>query len=229
MKFVPRFALVMVLATLLPKLAWSQQQPTRDPVPAIVRDGMLKELQRIRGTQAALFVLQEQTKYCDPLTGIIIEVPKGFVTDFASIPWWAKWFQDPLSEVGNAAIVHDWLYAIAKPEGTDANSLGGGRAFADRVFRSYLIETGVKESRANALFEAVRAGGQKGFQKCSTETPCPDFMFADVAQRTVIEPPISLSAARNALGRQVNVGCTGSEWRPSDAKTLERVKNYYLK
>jgi hypothetical protein len=61
MKFDLRIGLVVVLAILMPKFAWSQQQPTRDPVPAIVRDGMLKELQRIRGTQARLFVLQEET------------------------------------------------------------------------------------------------------------------------------------------------------------------------
>lgn len=39
-----------------------------------------------------------------------ITVPRGFITDFASIPrplWWLfpKW-----GKYGNAAVIHDWLY-----------------------------------------------------------------------------------------------------------------------
>lgn len=43
-------------------------------------------------------------------SGIWITIPDGFVTDLASIPFWARWLLNPnRPETAKAAAVHDWL------------------------------------------------------------------------------------------------------------------------
>ena len=42
-----------------------------------------------------------------------ITVPKGFETDFSSIPWFARWFID-WAKVDIAGVVHDFLYWCPK-------------------------------------------------------------------------------------------------------------------
>ena len=39
-------------------------------------------------------------------------VPRYFVTDFASIPWPASYLISPFGDHAEAAVVHDWLYAL---------------------------------------------------------------------------------------------------------------------
>ena len=56
------------------------------------------------------FKLDETLVYSSDLLNEKVVVPKGFVTDGATIPWifrpvfpvWGKW--------GDAAVLHDWLY-----------------------------------------------------------------------------------------------------------------------
>ncbi|OGV32562.1 MAG: hypothetical protein A2020_14780 [Lentisphaerae bacterium GWF2_45_14] len=46
----------------------------------------------------------------DVLSENTVEVPVGFMSDFASIPRWLWWVFPPWGKYGNAAIIHDWLY-----------------------------------------------------------------------------------------------------------------------
>jgi hypothetical protein len=39
-----------------------------------------------------------------------IEVPKGFITDGVTIPWFLWWVMAPWGQETAAAIIHDWLY-----------------------------------------------------------------------------------------------------------------------
>ncbi len=41
---------------------------------------------------------------------IIIKVPKGFVTDLASIPWFARWLISKVGRSAQAGVLHDWCY-----------------------------------------------------------------------------------------------------------------------
>lgn len=43
-------------------------------------------------------------------TGRTIRVPSGFVTDFASVPWYARSAISVLGRHSIPAIVHDYLY-----------------------------------------------------------------------------------------------------------------------
>ena len=77
-------------------------------------------------------------------------VPKGFVTDFASVPRIPLVF-DWLGDRGNlAAALHDRLYS--KPHMVR-------RAMADRILLEALIVQGVPRLAALAIWLGVRIGG----------------------------------------------------------------------
>lgn len=80
----------------------------------------------------------------------VVEVPAGFVTDFASVPR-ALWPLVPkIGPYNMAAVVHDWLYR--------EHPRGWTRAQADAVFYDLMIEDGVSKLRAATMYAAVRAG-----------------------------------------------------------------------
>ena len=98
-------------------------------------------------------VVADDWFYCYPPTGELILVPRGYATDFMSIPRWAKSFVDEIGDNLEAAVVHDWLYAVGE------QPAGQRRRWADELFRRALMEQGVGVLRRNLLFAAVRRGG----------------------------------------------------------------------
>jgi hypothetical protein len=103
-----------------------------------------------------------------------VTVPEHFVTDFASIPQALRMRHNP-ADYAEAALVHDWLYAV----GTNGDE--EAREKADDVFKALLLETGIRRRRARELHLAVRAGGGAGFGKPS------DFAFWSPVGRQVYE------------------------------------------
>ena len=89
--------------------------------------------------------------------GIAVTIPKGFETDFASIPRFL-WnvFPPHWKPYREAAIVHDYLY-VSKNKITS-------RAFADAEFRRMLILEGVNKSEAYLFWAMVRIFGGKRFK-----------------------------------------------------------------
>lgn len=81
----------------------------------------------------------------------VVEVPKGFTTDLASVP---RIFQSIIPKLGHhirPAIVHDYCY-----EGnTDLT-----RKEADEMFLEGMQKTKVGWLRRNVMWLAVRAGGR---------------------------------------------------------------------
>lgn len=78
-----------------------------------------------------------------------IIVPKGFSTDFGSVP---QLFQGIISPVGNASkayVLHDFLCVLAY-EGRLS------RANADRIFKEALKQVQVKPLMVDILYRAVR-------------------------------------------------------------------------
>ena len=78
-----------------------------------------------------------------------IIVPKGFSTDFGSVP---QLFQGLISPVGNASkayVLHDFLCVLAY-EGRLS------RANADRIFKEALKQVQVKPLMVDILYRAVR-------------------------------------------------------------------------
>ncbi|MBW8883110.1 MAG: DUF1353 domain-containing protein [Asticcacaulis sp.] len=101
-----------------------------------------------------LFTLNEEFPYCDAGTGKVIVVPKWYVTDFASVPWYGQSVIDPQGPTARAAIIHDYLYAIGEK---------GKREEADAIFYRAMIAFGVSELQARIAYNAVRTGGEHGY------------------------------------------------------------------
>lgn len=89
------------------------------------------------------FVLLEDEK----VFGFLI--PKGFETDFASVPKSFWNILPPLGRHNNAALLHDWLYV--KNIGT--------RKRADELFLEVMLCDGVRKVSAYVMYWGVRIGG----------------------------------------------------------------------
>lgn len=73
-----------------------------------------------------------------------VTVPVGFTFD-ASVPWWARWYQDPLDPcIRRAAALHDW-----------ALSQGWRRLSAASLFEDALYADGTGRARRLILSLAV--------------------------------------------------------------------------
>ena len=119
-----------------------------------------------------LFTLDAEFPYCDAQTGKVIVVPRWYVTDFASVPWYGQAFVDPQGPTARAAIVHDWLYTIGEP---------GKRAEADAIFLRAMLKYGVPSFQANIAYQAVRVGGEKGYGLAS------DWKFTDPKRQDLFQ------------------------------------------
>lgn len=85
----------------------------------------------------------------------IIEVPKGFVTDFASIPQQLWSILPPWQRYGAAAVVHDWLY-------WDQTHT---REQADNVLKDAMTALGVHDATISQIYNAVRLFGDSAWTK----------------------------------------------------------------
>lgn len=75
-----------------------------------------------------------------------VVVPKGFVTDFASVPRILHAVFPPMGKYGAAALVHDYLRVetLVSPKE------------ADKLFYSIMVRHGVKSWKARIMYAAVR-------------------------------------------------------------------------
>lgn len=81
-----------------------------------------------------------------------IKVPKGFITDFASVPRTLYIFILPYGKHSSASLIHDWLYS------KDC-TLKMGRKEADKIFLEIMKEEGVNIFKRNLMYCAVRLFG----------------------------------------------------------------------
>jgi len=98
------------------------------------------------------WVLMENLNYQIGQTSTVIVVPRGFVTDFASIP--QAFWSFGLSAHGRyskAAIVHDYLYWTQ----------GCSREQADNLLMIAMKESNVDAGQRIAIYEGVRLGGSQ--------------------------------------------------------------------
>jgi hypothetical protein len=88
-----------------------------------------------------------------------IMVPRGFVTDFASIPrpLWAM--LSPVGDYKLAAIVHDYLYWFQPCT----------RAQSDNILAIAMKEQGVPDGTRRVVYRGVRAGGQSAWNANARE------------------------------------------------------------
>jgi hypothetical protein len=92
-------------------------------------------------------------------------VPRGFVTDGASVPelaqlltGWTPW--DEPQRWG--AIAHDWLYSCNGS--VETFGIRCGKAYADQAFRAVLREVGATVFRAETMYLAVHLFGGHAYR-----------------------------------------------------------------
>lgn len=101
------------------------------------------------------WVLVEDMTYQIGQSGHRIIVPKGFVTDFASIPqplW--SFGLSPYGRYSKAAVIHDYLYWAQ----------GCTKEQADNILVIAMKESGVGGGTATTIYEGVHLGGASSWE-----------------------------------------------------------------
>jgi hypothetical protein len=159
-------------------------------------------------------VLFEDLRYRVGDSSIVITVPRGFVTDFASIPqgFWSLGLS-PNGTYSKAAIVHDFLYW----------SQGCTQLQSDNILLIAMKESNVDLPLRNAIYQGVRFGGAAAWARNADEksqglprvVPASAMAFGPTAlwrdyrvtlkQNGVIDPPFDVQPAYCAVGDSTEV------------------------
>lgn len=99
------------------------------------------------------WVLNEPVAYRLRDTEHVITVPRGFVTDFSSVPRIAWAVMSPTDRHGRAGIIHDWLYW----------DQGCSQEQADKIMLLAMIESGVDAFTRIVIYWTLRAFGQSSW------------------------------------------------------------------
>lgn len=86
----------------------------------------------------------------DKGSGDLIRVPRGFETDFASVPGVFRCIVSPIGRHGKAAVLHDRLYATGERR---------SRRESDLIFLEAMQVLGVSPWRRYVMYGAVRLFG----------------------------------------------------------------------
>ena len=90
-------------------------------------------------------------------------VPRGYMTDLASVPNWARLFIGRAGPHLEACIVHDWLYeAWIVTEEEPRKSM---KHFADEVLKAALKEAGIAKHTTWTIHKACSKFGGKEFRR----------------------------------------------------------------
>jgi hypothetical protein len=98
-------------------------------------------------------LIDEFSYYTDD--GLLITVPAGFVTDFASVPRFLWALFPPWGKYGKAAVLHDFLYWLRL----------WSRGRCDAEFLEGMVILGVCWRTRTAMYAAVRAFGWLAWRK----------------------------------------------------------------
>ncbi len=90
-----------------------------------------------------------------------ITVPRYFITDLSSVPWWARSLISQVCRHLEASIVHDWLYCVWQDEKRKPDD--DMRNFADDVFLQAMKRARVREWRVFLIYWASRGCGWSWF------------------------------------------------------------------
>lgn len=117
-----------------------------------------------------------------------IRIPRGYITDWGSIPRAATFVTltdlEPLGPHAVGADGHDWRYSIGEP---------GKKAIADQTFREQMILDRVPAVRRETMYEAVRLFGGYGYAKAKTWWDTENFADPETGER--VAPPFAREEA----------------------------------
>jgi hypothetical protein len=124
-----------------------RRQISRSPPKRAGFRSRLRTVEEPDGTRTLL----RDLVYDSVVAKTVYRVPKGFNTDFASVPRLPVVFMLNGDTARAPAVVHDFLYRTGAAE----------RTLADAVFREAMEATGVPAWRRNLMWLGVRAAGRR--------------------------------------------------------------------
>jgi hypothetical protein len=105
------------------------------------------------------YLLTSHLSYITNLGDKII-VPKGFKTNFASVPRLAKFYIDDDDwQIRAPSVVHDYLYSAESVE------LGFTRKQADGVLFEAMVGLGMRKTKALLIYYTLRLFGGPNYEK----------------------------------------------------------------
>jgi hypothetical protein len=149
------------------------------------------------------FILTQPYRYEVGKSRQAIEVPAGFVTDFASIPRVLWDLLPPEGRYGRATVVHDYLYW----------SQTCTRAQADNLLMIAMKELGVRGRDRRLIYDGVRFGGQSAWDLNARER-ARGLTKVVPADRRILAADHTWSAARAILRSE---GVRDPDWPTSAA------------
>ena len=138
-------ALALISLLLVPPTVARAQQPMFPPTVSPFAD-------------QTTWLLTNPFRYQILDTALVIDVPAGFVTDFASIPRGLWTLVSPHGFYSRASIIHDFLYWDQRCT----------RDQADRIMLIAMEESTVGLAERKAIYAGVRAGGQSSWDDNAT-------------------------------------------------------------
>jgi hypothetical protein len=121
-------------------------------------------------------VLSMLTYYCLAFDGTI-NVPRGFITDLASIPRLLRAVFNVNGQTREAAVLHDYLYCSQGRLVILQKYFGSlTRAQCDRIFRDAMRDQGVNWLQRWTMWAGVRLGGWLYWRK-RNDGMCADYDF----------------------------------------------------
>lgn len=151
-------------------------------------------------------VLLSDWDYCYPKTGDVFRVPRSYITDYASVPWYTRYAG--FSEFGPhkyAALIHDWLYSVGEGKGTAEEA--SKRKEADEIFLFALKQAGMGFAKRRAMYRAVRLGGAEAYGREPEWTE----RFAVLQDGRVVADRLAEPPPKPARAAILNVpGCVNS-------------------
>ena len=124
--------------------------------------GFLNSLRvELADESAGLWRLTQALHYQSDIAGRRVVVPKGFCTDFASVPRLPIIYLATADTAHAPAVVHDWLYTSGEVR----------RSAADRIFLEAMEAVGVPWLRRQAMYAAVRLMGGRHYRSDPPDPP----------------------------------------------------------
>jgi hypothetical protein len=89
-------------------------------------------------------------------SGIGVNVPAGYRTDLASVPWWIRWLLPPNGKYGKAAVIHDFICSY-RTVNMNGQAVYVTRKTGDLIFLEAMGVLNVPAWQKWSMFYAVRA------------------------------------------------------------------------
>lgn len=94
----------------------------------------------------------------------LIAVPKGFITDLASVPWIAQIIIPKIGKQNRSSIIHDYLYQTGNINGNKIT-----RKIADKIYLGLMQSRKVPKWNRNTQYSGLRVGGWYTWNKYRRE------------------------------------------------------------